>query len=386
MPSRRSLLIAGGATLLVIGAGSASVTMRDAPTAREPWSQAGQRFDDARLDALAFAILAPNPHNRQPWWVRLDGEDRLTLFCDLDRRLPQTDPFDRQITIGLGAFLELLRMAAQADGHRLETTLFPLGDGEPRLDQRPVANVRFVRDPDAGTDPLFAHVTDRRTVRAPFRNDRPVSTDDLGELDRLAGAIPGVQRRTSSDAALVETVKPHLHQAWHIEYDTSRTHAESLALTRIGAAEVAANPDGISLYGPIMEAWHGLGLLSHANLTRTDSLAARGELEFYDSAIGSTQAFAWLETASNDRVAQIYTGAAWLRTHLAATAHGLAFHPLSQALQEFPEMADVYNAVHALLGVVAPSRIQGLFRLGYVDSVPRPAPRWPMETRLMPLA
>ena len=46
------------------------------------------------------------------------------LFCDLDRRLPVTDPQDRQITIGLGAFLELMRMAAAQDGLRADIALF----------------------------------------------------------------------------------------------------------------------------------------------------------------------------------------------------------------------------------------------------------------------
>ena len=32
-------------------------------------------FGDVRLDALAYAILAPNPHNMQPWKIELDGDE-----------------------------------------------------------------------------------------------------------------------------------------------------------------------------------------------------------------------------------------------------------------------------------------------------------------------
>ena len=39
-----------------------------------------------------------------------------------------------------------------------------------------------------------------------------------------------------------------------------------------------------------------------------------------------------------------------MRVQLAATAHGLAMHPLQQALQEYPEQALHYAAIHALLG------------------------------------
>jgi hypothetical protein len=51
-------------------------------------------------------VLGPNPHSRQAWLIRLEGAGSVALFCDLERRLPETDPFDRQIVIGLGAFVE----------------------------------------------------------------------------------------------------------------------------------------------------------------------------------------------------------------------------------------------------------------------------------------
>ena len=63
--NRRSLLISGGAAALIGGVGI--VTAANGPglaKARAPWTQAGESLGDPRLDALAYAILAPNPHNR----------------------------------------------------------------------------------------------------------------------------------------------------------------------------------------------------------------------------------------------------------------------------------------------------------------------------------
>ena len=103
-----------------------------------PWRAApASTATDPRLRAAAWAVLAPNPHNRQPWLMRLDGTDTMTLFCDLDRRLPETDPFDRQILIGLGAFLELFRLALLEQGLDASITPFPEGEPQPRLDARP---------------------------------------------------------------------------------------------------------------------------------------------------------------------------------------------------------------------------------------------------------
>ena len=117
MATRRSMLklVGGGVVLAAVGAGGFVAANGPSRSARAPWREAGQETEFRRR-ALSYAILAPNPHNRQPWLVRLDGDDALTLYCDLDRRLPATDPYDRQIVIGHGAFLELLALAAAEDG------------------------------------------------------------------------------------------------------------------------------------------------------------------------------------------------------------------------------------------------------------------------------
>lgn len=105
MLNRRGLLKIGAASIAIMGAGSTVWWNTRTPTqAYAPWSSAGKSFGDPRIDALAYAILVPNPHNRQPWKVALEDDLALSLYCDLERRLPVTDPFDRQITIGLGCF------------------------------------------------------------------------------------------------------------------------------------------------------------------------------------------------------------------------------------------------------------------------------------------
>ena len=145
MTTRRGILkLVGGGVVVAAAAGGGWYAMNGPSNeAREAWRQAGTP-QEYRRRFLSYALLAPNPHNRQPWLVRLDGEDGLTLFCDLDRRLPETDPFDRQITLGCGAFLELLTIAAAQEGYRADITPFPDGVSLPRLDERPVRSVAFL--------------------------------------------------------------------------------------------------------------------------------------------------------------------------------------------------------------------------------------------------
>jgi len=85
----------------------------------------------------------------------------------------------------------------------------------------------------------------------------------------------------------------------------------------------------------------------------------------------------WSVTATNTRVDQLDAGRDWMRIHLATTPTGVALHPISQALQEFPEMAAHYRQVHELLAPEG-GTVQMLARLGYGESVP-PSPRWSLE-------
>ena len=91
--------------------------------------------------------------------------------------------------------------------------------------------------------------------------------------------------------------------------------------------------------------------------------------------------FVWINTDGNDRPAQIEAGRAYMRVALQATADGLAMQPMSQALQEYPEMAQYRETVHNWLTDRPGETVQMLARLGYAKAV-GPAPRWPLSTRL----
>ena len=162
-----------------------------APDPLAPWAAApaASAHPDPRIRALAWAVLAPNPHNRQPWIAELPAAqpDMVVLRCDLDRRLPVTDPFDRQITIGLGAFAELFRLAAAEEGRAVAVIPFPDGDPAPRLDGRPVALLRLGAPGSATPDPLFRQAPARRSSKRPYDMARPVAPE--AALASLGAAV-----------------------------------------------------------------------------------------------------------------------------------------------------------------------------------------------------
>ncbi|MEL7184492.1 MAG: twin-arginine translocation pathway signal protein, partial [Pseudomonadota bacterium] len=74
--SRRKMLslVGGGTVLAATGASAAFLATRTPHAALAPWDRAGS-YGDPRLRALSWGLLAPNPHNRQPWQAELRGTD-----------------------------------------------------------------------------------------------------------------------------------------------------------------------------------------------------------------------------------------------------------------------------------------------------------------------
>ncbi|WP_419909330.1 Acg family FMN-binding oxidoreductase [Hoeflea sp.] len=364
MSRRKVLAIVGGGTIVAAGAATGLFAATRRPDrALAPWSAAGEAIEPRR-HALSYAILAPNPHNRQPWLVELEGSDTVILHRDAERDLPETDPHARQLTIGLGCFLELMTIAAAQTGHGVDLDLYPEGENGP------VAAARFFEG--ASLDPLFAHVLQRRSCKEPYSNEA-VPADLIDQLTPLADI--------RTDPKDVAALRELTWQAWETEAFTPRTMQESVDLMRFGKSEINANPDGIDLGGPFLEALMLAGMLSREAQSDPSSTGFKEGVKIYKEMLHATPAYAVLTTPGNERSDQIEAGRRWLRLNLTTTALGLSLHPVSQALQEFPEMKPHYDAVHKLLADTGHT-VQMLGRLGFGPTVP-PSPRWPLETRIV---
>lgn len=366
---RKFIALLGGGAVVAAGAGAGGFAATSAPrSALQPWSVAASHAEP-RLHALAHAILAPSAHNLQPWVAELVGADGVRIWRDRSLALPQTDPFDRQLTISMGCFLEAFDCAASATGHRVETVL--LADLAEFGTLVPVAELRLMQG--APADPLFPQITRRRTSRAPFETRLPAA--------KLLSPLAGGHARIITDPRTVAALRGIARDAWVIEATTPAIWAESVDLMRFGRAEIDANPDGIALGGAFLESLMLVGMLNRAAQRDMTSQAFRTGLEMYAKAIDSSPAFAVITSAGNSRADQITAGRAWTRLQLEATRQGLSMQPLSQCLQEFPEMAEPFARAHELLATGVET-VQMLARLGHGPAV-GPAPRWPLDARMM---
>jgi hypothetical protein len=386
MDRRHFIRVAGGGVIAPVTALSlpgCSLSTEYPAEAVQAWRGPGQEADVRRW-ILSYAILAPHSHNLQSWLVDLRQPNEITLYCDLTRLLPETDPLSRQIMMSHGTFLELLDLAARRKGLSAGIELFPQGEfGPEKLDARPVARIRLAADASIKPDPLFDQILRRRTNREMYVPQEPAAM----ALQAIAESVAPYPLRVGFvGSAQPDALQKHraiAMDAWRIELVTPRTILESYKVLRVGPREIARHRDGLSINTPTVRALTALGLFDRTRAPGPDDAATTGQIKDFNAKLEATPAFFWMATQGNDRKTQVNAGRAYVRAQLAATGQGLAMQPLSQALQEYPEQARPYAQIHALLKAPPPRfTVQMWTRLGHAPPI-GPAPRRGLDAHIV---
>ncbi len=389
MQRRNFIRLVGGGTItaatLASTAGLSGCAASGAypEAAVQAWQGPGAETDPRRR-ALAYAITAPNPHNLQPWLVDLRPADTIILRTDPQRVLPETDPFGRQILIGHGAFIELLVMALLKEGLQAQVTLWPQGELPPSLkewDARPVAIIALrTLQTAAAPDALFDYILKRHTPKSDYDVTHAVSASTLQALTE-SGNCASISAGGTIDATQLTALRALCWQSAQAELLTPRTYLESAKLLRIGPDEILKNRDGIVINSTFLRFANAVGLFDRNAPLEKGSSAYQTAMDRFGGHSRSAMGFVWLTSKGNRRSQQIAAGRAYLRLQLKATELGLGVHPMSQALQEFPEMKPYYESAHTtILGKPAPltvddTTVQMLCRLGYSASPVPATPR-----------
>ena len=375
MDRRRFIRLAGGGVVGSVSAAALPGCSTDFPAeAVQPWQGPSQQADLRRW-ALAYAILAPNSHNRQPWIADLREPDAISLHVDLERMLPMTDPWFRQIVVSQGTFIESLVIALRERGIDPQVTLFPQGEFQPReVDARPVARVAWSATASgAPKDTLFAQLLRRHTAKIDYDMSRPVPASVLDAL-KASVVDPDVRFGGSVETARIEPMRALCWESARVELLTPRTVMESVRLTRVGPAEIAQHRDGISINGWVPRIAAAVGAFDRSKPPAEGSTAYGQMMERFEGHSRTAMGFVWLSTPTarhvatgTTRSAEVNAGRAYLRLQLKASELGLQVHPMSQAPQEFPEMRPYYDKLHQmLLGKAATEETVQMFcRIGY---------------------
>jgi len=388
---RRFIQVAGGGIILAAIPITGCSSISDVPDSAIAAWEINLPPTQYREWILSHAILAPNPHNRQPWLVDLEEPDVITVSLDTDRLLPQTDPFGRQIMIGTGAMLGLLEMAANSRGYRVRFDYIGSNKNDQLPDAAPLVRAELQKLPiqiDCETQKLFIEAGNRHTERGLYDPNRMVPSEFQQRLKLL---IEGQGRVISKKAnpRQFSNISALVKQAWYIELSTPATMMESMNLLRVGSAEIDLHRDGITIDSRFLVMLDKLGLLDRSKPPRTDSRVFKRQIDEFNEAIDSTPAYYVQTSADNSRWSQLQAGRHYIKTQLLATSMGLSMHPVSQGLQEYEEVSETYTTMHKLINEeneTTDHTVQMLARIGYLSASAKrsgPSPRRGLKAHLI---
>jgi hypothetical protein len=331
-------------------------------TGRRPLSD--PRPDDSPIvAALRYGVTAPSAHNTQPWRIELASDVEARLFFDPNRMLPHTDPPGRQVHISHGTLIEMTTIAATSLGFGTEVDVLPDGAMSiPEFGTKPTATIRLVPEPGIAVDPLFSQILERRSSRLAHQGP-PLADQERAHIERNAH-IPGVEVGWIPEDQRTRVLEIAA-QAMTIEAEDHDLYDETRIWFRYSDREIAQNGDGLHADTA------GLSGLSLAlgrrfiNDGNWHKLYNRGPyLKGFRRSVSATTALLTVTTATNTMRDWIVTGRAYVRAQLSAGSFGLRFQPISQVLQEFPQMDQLRTEMEQLVGITAPSKLQMLVRVG----------------------
>jgi len=337
----------------------------------------GHKYDekDIRIIVLSYAILAPNPHNKQPWLIQLKDESNFDLYVDTNRTLPHTDPPFRQLHIGQGTFLENLNLAALNFGYKAIINYFPQGQySNSVIENKPVASIELIQDKSITKDPLFDQILVRQSNKRTYDNEKA----PLKQLKILQSKIKeelenGFSLNITSKTEHMEKLRDIMVNSMKIESNNHDRDMETIKMFRFSKEEVNKYKDG---FGLAQSGVTGIKKFLIENLFLSRNSAEKDPLSFGKEAISMTQnqvdsttTFGWLTTTNNNRLDQVKIGRVYERINLLANSLGLEIHPMSQVLQEYSDMNGLQKEFLNYLKVPKKHTVQMFFRIGTAAKV-----------------
>ena len=348
-----------GATLLgVLGLHSvraAAPRSTTAAAARARWAE-----------LLDYARWSPSPHNVQPWKLQVLSDTEARLYYDPARLLRHTDPTSCFTIIGLGMFIESLRVAAAPLGFGLETVHV----AEPRLNYEATtpqlfAELRLRPGPSAAPGPDRELLKQRRTSRLHY-DGRPIAPAVQLELAQLAAAH-GHEFSFATEPAMVDFVLGLNQQTVFTDLDDAGNREELGRWIRTTDAQAHTLKDGL---------WNRCmgfpGRLMHnfffhpERFRRPWKRAVLGQV--YHHSMRGTSTVAWLRGGFAHRADWLRAGTLLQRLWLDMTHHGVYLHPFGSVVTNPVAHRQLLEKIGAS-PTDAPLWL--LVRLGYSTEPPR---------------
>lgn len=337
----------------------------------EPWHKDyASKYSDPRISLTAVGLLAANNHNIQPWKIKLDKDDAMVfyLYADSARTTDKVDPLFRQMMITQGTFLEYVRVAGEKEGWHTDIKLFPDGaydesDILHSMDIKPVAKITLSKMQPIDS-PLYDAIFMADTNREAYKTNQLASS----QISALEALSPGndVYIKLYVDKKDIDEIGKYAIQSATIEAGVARVMNESNAIFRANEFQKNEYRYGYSVEGQGVTGFKKnmlQGLLTFFPSLNSGKGASQNFINYTKTSVDNTPAYAMITTTGNSRIEQVESGMLYSRLVLTGHVLGLAMQPLSQVLEEYPEMKLPYDEFKQ---AYAPKNgtVQMLFRVG----------------------
>jgi len=389
MQRRLFLKGAGVVTVVVVGGGvwracdQGVFSVGEGP-AYEPWRDWRKDSSDGVLGLVRSAILAASPHNTQPWLFKVTNS-AIELYIDTSRNVGALDPYLREEHIGMGCALENLMLAAVANGYAAKLTLLPGKLGSDPVAPEPQLLARVDLAPGTREESeLYDAIPRRHTNRGAYLPQKPIPPEVIESLSRLPGDESEVKIflfTADADRRKIMEISSAAKREIYSDPDVVRGSDRWI---RMNWSEVQKFRDGLTIdaFGlpPIATA-----VSKMMPLWMLQRVASQGEKDRYSELMLSAPLIGIIAVRDRyDREDCLRAGRIWQRSHLLATARGVAGRPCNEAV----EMIDHEKALGK------PARVAGLlaevlgdsawqptfvFYMGYPTLTARASPRRPIE-------
>jgi len=348
-------------------------------TYTEPWDKNyHKKFDDPRTQIIAHGILAANGHNMQNWKFKYDpnNDKAFDMYIETDRLVNEVDPYKTQAVITQGTLFEYMNLASESLGYSLNLELFP--DGEysndisvENLNQKRVARVEL-KESQKRQPSLYNEMFKPDTSRVAYEKG-VLSQEDVEKLKNLNNQDE-LQIYYLGEGEKYDQIKNYVLESAKIETGVERVMQEAAIIFRKNEREKNEYRYGFSFEGSGVHGFkmHLLQTLLTIFPNMNNLEAAKSNfMTQTELATKENSGFLLITANNNSRAQQFNTGRLYSKIQLTAHTLGLAIQPLSQAIQEYPEMKDIYQNIHNDI-VEGNETILMLFRIGKpVSEVPK---------------
>ena len=359
--SGRGIILLGGLSMLHACSG---IKRDDFPQSNEEKTSI-KGLEKEEMEILHLASLAPSGHNTQPWTVQVVEPRHWIIGSDKKRWLPAVDPNNRELLLGIGAFIENLVTAAGTFGYKADIQIIAKNPSDFEI-----ADVRLKKDKVQGF-PL-EKIKKRRTVRNNYLGQE-IKTEDLKYITKH-----------DTRQCLIQAVSPHGFYFPNYSPQGKYLQEGTIEANRMQAFR---NPAQEELANWIR--WSGKEAKQYRNGLTPESMEIKGiaglfvrnfynpqsvlKKDFRDQTVDIVAkqvktCGGWLVVTSSDSSIPplIEYGRVFENMLFRIREKMIAIHPMTQMLEEDPWKKQVAK------GLGLTGEVQWILRIGYLKSYPDP--------------